>query len=128
MQLTFCWIDEHGALTPRCECDVVNVDGFCLLTTILMDDGGCGYERSLDWLNEGLKRINSVLSGKSESLDWDREAWGASITTQQVRIYSLFDESYFQDFRPEQFQMALVTWKSFLLSPASTGSTKVVEV
>jgi len=128
MQLSFSWNEERGALSPHCESNAVNVDGICLLASILLDDGGCGHAHSIRWLHEGLKRIDSVSSGESLSLDWSRETWGANLTRDKVTIYSLHDESYFQQFSLKQFHTALAAWKSFLQKTPSLESTEQIEI
>ena len=128
MQLFFSWNDERGVLSPHCESNAVNADGGCLLASILMDDGGCGHSHSVHWLDEGLKRIVSVLSGESRSLDWSRETWGAKLTRSEVTVYSLHDESYFQRFSLKQFHTALAAWKSFLQKTPSLESTEQIEI
>ena len=128
MQLSFSWNDASGFLSPHCECDAVSVDGICLLASILLDDGGCGHEHSIYWLNEGLRSIDSVSSGESRSLDWSRETWGAKLTRNEVKTYSLHDESYSQQFSLKQFHTALVAWNSFLQKPPSLEWTEQIEI
>jgi len=128
MQLSFSWNDESGALSPQCESNAVNADGICLLASILMDDGGCGHAHSIQWLDEGLKRVDSVSSGESCSLDWCRETWGANLTKNEATIYSLHDESYLQRFSLNQFYIAVVAWKSFLQKLPSLQSAEQIEV
>ena len=128
IQLSFSWHDERGALSPHCESNAVNVDGICLLTSILLDDSGLSYAHVIDWLDDGLKRIDSVTSGESRSVDWDRETWGANLTRNEVTIYSLHDESYFQKFSLKQFHTALVAWKSFLQKTPSLESAEQLEI
>ena len=128
MQLTFSWTEQHGTLSPHCESNVVNRDGMCLLASILMDDGGCGHAHSIDWLDEGLKRIDSVSSGESRALDWSRETWGATLTNKEVTIRSLHDESYSQRVGLKEFETALAAWKSFLQHTPSLESSMQVAV
>ena len=128
MQLSFSWNEERGVPSPHCESNAANVDGICLLASILVDDGGCGHAHSIHWLDEGLKRIDWVSSGEARSLDWSRETWGANLKRSEVTIYSLHDESYVQRFSLKQFRKALVAWRSFLQKTPSLESTEQIEI
>ncbi len=128
MELSFSWNESRGELSPHCASNAVNVDGICLLSSLLLDDGGCGHAHSLDWLDEGLKRVDSVSSGESRYLDWSRESWGAKLTSDVVTIYSLHDEACFQEFSLLQFRTALAAWRSFLQRTPSLESTEQVEI
>jgi hypothetical protein len=128
MQLSFSWNEDRGVLSPHCESNAVNVDGICLLALILLDDGGCGHAHSIHWLDEGLEKIDSVSSGESSSVNWDRETWGATLKRDEVTIYSLHDESCFQQFSLRQFHTAIVAWESFIQKAPSLESAEQIEI
>ena len=91
-----------------------------------MDDGGLSYNDTIPWVEEGIKRINSVLTSECVSFDWDRERWGAEFTIENAQIYSLLDDSYFQILTTQQLKNALVEWKLFLES--TTNIENIIEV
>lgn len=128
MQLTFFWAEHQDQLSPRCESDLDNPDGVCLLSSILTDDGGLGVTNSTEWLETRLKRISSIVTGESKSLDWNRETFGSTLTSQDVTIYSLHDDSNFEKFGLKQFQLALTEWKTFLELQPSAESSKQIEI
>jgi hypothetical protein len=83
----------------------------------------------LNWIQEGISRVEMILSGKAESLSWDREAWGVSMTIDEARIYSLHDEDYFESLTLQQLKNALVLWKNFVeLEPEYSGEQKNIEL
>lgn len=97
------------------------------LTCLLMDDGGIGQERSLPWLEEGLARVLAVKNRKVASFDWSREAWGAEISGENVKIFSLHDETYFDSLSLDAFEKVLKEWKSFTQTqPDANQSVEVV--
>ena len=116
IRLSFSWVTDHEASRPACECDSVNCDGISLLECLLMDDGGCGNQQSVAWLDEGLRRISHLEFGIITQVDWCRETWGAQMTTHAVKLFSLHDESYAQTMPLIQFKAALLAWKDFLQS------------
>jgi hypothetical protein len=116
MKLTFSWRSKLGIICPHCSSELVNKDGINILSCLLMDDGGIPYHQSVSWIMEGITRIDSVLNGETISSNWDRESWGALITLDGVKIYSLHDENYFEDITLQQFRYALVVWESFVES------------
>lgn len=114
MKISFLWNNLEEVFRPFCTSDVVNDDGISIVSCLLMDDGGLSYTDTISWIDEGLDRITSVLSGKESSMDWSRESWGASITVDCVIVYSLYDEDYSQTLSINNFEKLLVAWKDFL--------------
>lgn len=86
------------------------------LTCLLMDDGGIGHERSLPWIDEGLARIVAAKNQQVTSFDWNREAWGAEIANGNVKVFSLYDETYFDSMSLDAFERVLKEWKNFTQS------------
>ena len=128
MRLSFSWATDRDRALPTCECDNVNCDGFSLLACLLMDDGGCGNQQSIVWLDEALRRIAHLESGIITEADWSRETWGARITTDAVELFSLHDELYSQTITLRQFKAALVAWKQFLNSTPSLIRTDEIDI
>jgi hypothetical protein len=128
MNIKLSWENSTGALTPCCTSDEVNSDGISLLSCLLMDDGGIPYLETIPWINEGIYKINSILRGEISSYSWDREAWGALITVDEVKVYSLHDEEYFQIVSVQEIKCALESWLEFIQSEPILGDKKNISL
>ncbi|WP_409425676.1 MULTISPECIES: hypothetical protein [unclassified Pseudoalteromonas] len=116
MKISFSWKRDVDSIYPVCSSITENNDGKNILSSLLMDDGGLPYNDTIDWVEEGIKRLNSVLTSECASFYWDRERWGAEFTIENAQIYSLLDDSYFQVLTTQQLKNALLEWKLFLES------------
>ena len=114
MKLVFGWEVADGQPSPTCSSDVVNKDGVSTLCCLLTDDGGQTFLDTVLWLNEGLDRIRSVRDSGRSYVDWSRDAWGAELTKEQAKVYSLHDEDYFEMIDIESFETVLSEWCGFI--------------
>ncbi|SDX78474.1 hypothetical protein SAMN05444064_1485 [Pseudomonas syringae] len=128
MRLHFSWEESVGALSPACSSNVVNRDGVSPLACLLTDDGGQLFLDTVPWLTEGLDRIRAVKEAKVDFVDWSRDAWGAELTKENAKIYSLYDENYFELITIDSFEMALATWLDFIKQKPAAGVIQEVEV
>lgn len=124
VKMKLFWHMSFERFEPCCETSLVNRDGIDLLACLLLDDGGCGLETTLKWIDEGLSRTDDAISAQTESLCWDRETWGAMISLGGVEIYSLLDENVCMDLDLKSFQTALSEWKKFIMSEPKAQGTK----
>lgn len=53
---------------------------------------------------------------------------GAELTKGQVRIYSLYDENYFELINIDSFERALLAWLNFVQLKPEVGVTQEVEI
>ena len=128
MKVTFSWDSAAGKISPCCASKVVNNDGVSIVCCLLMDDGGVPYPQSIPWVREGIAKIDSVLNGEVVSSSWDREAWGAQIANDGVKIVSLHDEDYFERISLQQFKRVLVAWEDFIASKPNPVERKDIEL
>ncbi|WP_080466313.1 hypothetical protein [Pseudomonas syringae] len=128
MKLHFSWDESGGALSSSVSSSIVNKDGVSPLACLLTDDGGQLFLDTVPWLDEGVVRIRSVKSSKINFSDWSRDAWGAELTKGQVRIYSLYDENYFELINIDSFERALLEWLNFVQLKPEVGVTQEVEI
>ncbi|BBL24554.1 MULTISPECIES: DUF5376 family protein [Comamonas] len=128
MKLTFTWEKIAGGITPFCESSDQNEDGISLLACLLMDDGGRRYIETLSWIHDGLLRVDSVMRGCLSNSDWDREAWGAKIDGNEVKIYSLHNEYYCELIAVSTFRMALEAWENFIQSAPDMAVKKEISL
>ncbi|WP_447894316.1 hypothetical protein [Vreelandella sp. GE22] len=128
MKISFLWKNVLGVVSPHCVPETTNEDGINLLSCLLMDDGGVPYQQTIPWVQKGIKQVDSVLSGEVESSSWGRESWGVSITTREAKIYSLYDDEYFENIDTEQFRDALALWKTFLESKPRLEKSKDIVI
>jgi hypothetical protein len=125
MRLQFLWSENSGAFSPGCSSDIVKVDGVSPLACLLMDDGGQELLGTISWLKEGVKRIGLVKDSTVGLADWSRDAWGAELTKDQVKIYSLYDESYFELISLFSFEAAMLAWINFIEMGPMVGGGEV---
>jgi len=123
MKMKFLCVDIDGEITPICESDYVNDDGINLLSNLLTDDGGVELSDSSEWLNEGVRIAEQVSDKMVSAADWDRETWGAEIAPDGVKVYSLYDENYCQEFSLADFIIILKSWVKFINSELNIDST-----
>ena len=128
MKLHFSWEDSAGALSPSCNSSIVNKDGVSPLACLLTDDGGQIFLDTVSWLDEGVDRIRSVKESKIDFADWSRDAWGAELTKEGVRVYSLYDENYFEVLSIDSFELALLAWSSFIQQKPEKGVIQEIEI
>lgn len=113
MNITFSWKCDSDRCAPVSKSDLLNKDGLSLLDCVLMDDGGLTERETLHWLTEGIERIKRVQSGELQASDWCRETWGVQFSTSNAKIYSLYDEEYYQIIPLESFFKVLQEWCAF---------------
>ncbi|GFZ63483.1 hypothetical protein PSE10B_00050 [Pseudomonas amygdali pv. eriobotryae] len=128
MKLHFSWEESAGALSPVCSSNMINRDGVSPLACLLTDDGGQLFLDTVPWLDEGLDRTRSVKEAKVDFIDWSRDAWGAELTKEYVKIYSLHDESYYELITIDSFEAALLAWLDFIKLKPAVGVIQEVEV
>jgi len=128
MKLSFSWCGSNGDFSPSCVSNLVNKDGVSPLACLLTDDGGLGLSDTLEWLDEGVGQARSVKELKTDFAQWDRESWGAELTNSQVKIYSLYDEEYFEIIAIDSFEKALLAWKVFVQLKPDVGVVLEVDI
>ncbi|WP_234452762.1 MULTISPECIES: DUF5376 domain-containing protein [unclassified Pseudomonas] len=128
MKLHFSWEESAGTLSPVCNSNMVNRDGVSPLACLLTDDGGQLFLDTVPWLDEGLDRTRLVKGDKVDFVDWSRDAWGAELTKEHVKIYSLHDESYFELIAIDSFEIALLAWLDFIKLKPAVGIIQEVEI
>lgn len=52
--------------------------------------------------------IGLVKEAKVDFVDWSRDAWGAKLTKEHVKIYSFYHEGYFELIIIDSFEMAVL--------------------
>jgi hypothetical protein len=132
MKLIFKWIDPHNlnVLEPYCYVDdgFENERGFNALTSLLTDHGGRGYLSLISWPDEGLKRIAAIRKSEISISDWCSDSWGAKLTSNEVKVYSLYDETYFDLMNLNSFENVLNAWKNFIQSESRIDKFCEIEV
>ncbi len=113
---TFFWSTTGDSIEPNCQSDLLMDDGVDILSCLLTDSGGLPWARTIDWLDEGLARVESVGQDSVEHAEWMRECWGARLDARAAMIYSLYEESYEAVMPLSQFQECLSAWRLFLLA------------
>ena len=128
MKLCFSWQKSMDCLYPSCTSNVVNEDGVSPLACLLTDDGGQRLLDTVSWLNEGIERIRSVKNSGISFADWSRDAWGAELSKGQAKIYSLYDEGYFEKLNLDSFETVLLAWKNFIQLTPELGVVQMLEI
>lgn len=128
MNITFSWRFDFDRYDPICKSDILNDDGISLLDCILMDSGGLRYSETNPWLNAGINKIISVVSGELDSAEWIRETWGVYLKNGEAKIYSLHSEDYFQIISINSFLLVMQEWRGFLLSRPDLSHTRTISL
>lgn len=128
MDIKFSWKRNAHRYIPVSESALLNGDGVSLLDCVLMDDGGLSCSATISWLDEVIKGIKSVATGDLESYDWDRETFGVEARDNKARIYSLYDEEYFQILSLDGFLKILQEWIAFLQSKPDDWETQTLNL
>lgn len=126
MKLTFSWAPLGSQLFGFCQSGSAEGADADLLSNILMDDGGLGWQFKVSFIDEALASVASVLDGRAATADWDCEDWGATISQPWTDIYSLQDETYRQSVETNVFHRALLAWQNFLA--AGPNAEAMIEV
>ena len=126
MNIRFSWEQHGNRYDPVSQSDSLNENRVSLLDCVLMDGGGLPHRDTLPWLNEGIRRIESVATGELESSDWNRETWGVEFKRNEAKIYSLHDETCFQTLSLDAFAKALREWTAFLRSEPGKRETEAI--
>lgn len=128
MKLMLSWEESIDGVFPHCSSDLINKDGIDALACLLADDGGQSFLDTVPWLDEGLNRVNLVKNASVDFADWSRDAWGAELTSEKAKIYSLYDEGCFNVLELKSFEMALLTWRDFIQLKPEVGTVKTLEI
>jgi hypothetical protein len=127
VKIEFRWNKEKGRLRPFCSTKDP-ARGPQILTDLINDDGGASLTTTVDWLLEGVRRIDRVKNQEVDTLNWDRETFGASISRQNIKIYSLHSEDYNENLSFTSFEAALRAWVDFTKSAPSVDLIVEIEV
>lgn len=128
MILRFWWQERFDELEPECETDTHYCGGTSLLSRLLRDSGGLHYLKTIPSLEYGLTRVATAKQGEAESVDWDREDWGAHLSQAGATIYSLYDEQYVETIDLDAFEKALRAWIEFIQTPPDAKAAKTIEI
>jgi len=83
-----------GILRPACTVvDACNETDECLCN-LLMDDGGRGLPRLIDWSGEQSAALDALQRGERDCWDSDLNYCGAAAFNGRIKVYSLLDETY----------------------------------
>jgi hypothetical protein len=116
MRIEFFWDETGCSREPNCRSDILSHDGVDFLACLFTDHGGHNYQDSIPWLNEGLLRVKAIKCGVVDTLSWSRDGWGVELKAGAAKVYSLYDEDYFIVITVDEFEIALIGWKEFLLT------------
>lgn len=128
MRLIYYWKKSANGLSPDCISSVVNKDGVSPLACLLTDDGGQLLLDNLLWLDEGIKQVNSMKNCGIGLTDWSRDAWGAELTKEQAKIYSMYSNDCFETLTLDAFEIALLAWRKFIQIPPLLGRSEILEI
>lgn len=113
MKVELFWSERELRHQPECRSDFLMADGVDILACLLMDDGGTGFDCSIDWIDEGVTLLHAALTERGAG-DWGRESWAIRFDGEDARIYFMEEESYGAGLRTTLFESVLVEWRKFL--------------
>ncbi|WP_256233653.1 MULTISPECIES: hypothetical protein [unclassified Pseudomonas] len=114
MKITFFWIDDDGGREPSCRSDILSREGVDMLACLLTDSGGQRQKSTLNWIDEGISRVDLVCGEEVDISEWSRDSWGVELKKGVAKIYSLYDETCFSIMPIEEFKKALLSWREFV--------------
>ena len=94
---------------------------------LFIDDGGVGWKRRIPFIENGIKKIEKVLSNLSEEEDWGGEGFLAEIKKEGALIYFITDDSYFDIISLKCFYKAMVSWRKFLDTEPNENTIMEIE-
>jgi hypothetical protein len=90
------------------------------------DFGGMSYINAIPWLTDVVKEIASIKNGEIKYADRCSHVWGVELSSQEAKIYSLYDDSYRLILTLGAFEKALSAWTEFLqATPDVNGSVEL---
>ena len=113
MKVEFFWSERGLRRQPECKSDFLMADGVDILACLLMDDGGTGFDCSIDWIDEGVTLSRAALA-EGWAGGWGRESWAIHFDGENARIYFMDEESYGARLQTKLFESVLVVWREFL--------------
>jgi hypothetical protein len=116
MKLQFTWHSSPAGAQATC---TAHDESGPLVTSpiacLLMDDGGLDAKHCLEWLQEGLHRIDAVSSGSNPGpITWGGDAWETTVTAQEAQVYSIDDEHCCDVIPTSILRQALLAWTQFI--------------
>lgn len=128
MKLIFSWQKSFGLLSPTCSSNIINSDGISPLACLLVDSAGLPLSDAVAWLHEGAKRVELIKTSQIELINWSCSAWGTELTRERAKIYSLYDESYFELLNTNSFEVVILAWIAFVKLKPELGANQVLEI
>jgi hypothetical protein len=128
VKLVFEWNRDGGYWSATCRADAVNSEGVSVISSLLMDSGGSPLLDTVEWIEEGIRRLDAASTQGNNVTNWSREDWGADIIGNKVKVYSLYDENYAEYLTTMEFRKALSEWRSFITSPPDEKSVREIEL
>ena len=114
MELTFTWETDPTSHRAGAEILPSGDKALEILANLLVDDGGTSTEHSIQWIDTGIERMQSVALGQVDVADWARESLGFHCDRTKARIYFLVDENYWVEMNPLTLITVLTVWRDFL--------------
>jgi len=118
MKLKFYWYVsdayKDGLLRPACNCMDTEKESDESLANYLTDDGGNFYFYSVSWAEEGLRKLSLLEKNEIERFQYVRDAWGADFSSENVKIYSLYDDDFSMMIPLKLMKLILLRWREFL--------------
>lgn len=128
MKLYFYCKSFNGREVAFCSSDVEYQGGERPICSLLTDDGGLDSSHAINWLNEGVRRVRSVIDSENKSAEWWRECWAAEIDKAEVKIFSIYDEDYFEILQTDTFEQVLRHWLEFIQKGFLEGEVVSFEI
>jgi len=116
MDLAFNWDAGRARYHPETAVLPSGDAAVSIVGDVLRDDGGLGVEKSISWIAIGIERLQSVVLGQVDAVEWARETFGVSCDRTRARIYFLLDEDYWVDVNPLVLLALMSVWREFLLA------------
>lgn len=126
MKIFLWWGKESGANSEPYTSDIGAPPGdTCYIASLLTDDGGFGYKKTIRESEQVLEAIKEIRAGCKENFSWSRENFLSEISRDNVKISSQYMEEYYDTMKLDEFEYVLLTWRQMLVAGPEAYSSKI---
>lgn len=123
----FSWWQAEWHARAMCSTKLRVGDAGKQLANVIMDDGGVGIGTAVQIIDETLDQLRLLDARESESVEWDREVFGAVFHRDHAIAYSLLQEGEVEKVAvgAHDVRRVLTQWREFIQTPPGPQQAEV---